>query len=91
MKTSLDNVLYFAVLPQIVVSGSNFGKSEQVLTLLPNKDMASAFMPDEVDTYIQIFNSRKGYFIGGQVTDYEFKKLGADGGRFYVQVTQRVS
>jgi hypothetical protein len=90
MNTSITNVLYFAVLPQIAVSGSSFGRTEQVLTLLPDKNFASAFFPEEVDTYIQVFNNREKYLVGGHVAGYKLEKESASGGRFYVRVTQNV-
>jgi hypothetical protein len=90
MSEPITNVLYFAVLPQIVVSGSSFGRTEQILTLVPDKNFASAFHPDEVDTYIQVFENRESYLVGGHVTGYTLTKEDASRGRFYVKVTQHV-
>jgi hypothetical protein len=91
MNKPIDNVLYFAVLPQIVVSGTSFGRTEQVLTLVPDKNFASAFFNEEVDTYIQVFNNRQSYFTGGRVTGYDVSKEPASDGRFYVRATQHVA
>ncbi len=33
--------------PHLVPSGSNFGLTEQALTLIPNRDFATQFFPDE--------------------------------------------
>jgi len=90
MSKPTDNVLYFAVLPQIVVSGASFGRTEQILTLVPDKNFASAFFDEEVESYIQVFNNRQGYLTGGHVTGYELAKEPASGGRVYVRATQHV-
>jgi hypothetical protein len=90
MNESITNVLYFAVLPQIAVSGTSFGRTEQILTLVPDKNFASAFFPEEVDTYIQVFNNRQNYLVGGHVTGYDIEKESASGGRFYVRAKQHV-
>jgi hypothetical protein len=71
MSQPIDNVLYFSVFPQIVVSGTSFGRTEQVLTLVPDRNFASAFFPEEVDTYIQVFRNREGYLVGGHVAGYD--------------------
>jgi len=91
MEATITNVLYFAVLPQISVSGTSFGRAEQVLTLLPDKNFASAFFPEEVDSYIQVFNNREGHLVGGHVTGYDLEKEETKDGRYYVRVTQNVS
>jgi hypothetical protein len=90
MNDSIQNVLYFAVFPQIVVSGSSFGRTEEVLTLVPDKNFASAFFPEEVDNYIQVFTNRLGHLTGGHVDRYAFEKEKASNGRFYVRATQHV-
>lgn len=90
MDKPINNVLYFAVFPQIAVSGTSFGRTEQVLTLVPDKNFASAFFPEEVDTYIQVFRNRLGHLVGGHVTGYEIAKEQAGGGRLYVRATQNV-
>jgi hypothetical protein len=90
MSESIVNVLYFSVFPQIVVSGTSFGRTEQVLTLVPDKSFASAFFPEEVDTYIQVFQNRQGHLVGGHVAGYDFAKEPASGGRFYVRALQHV-
>jgi len=91
MNTQIANVLYFAVLPQIVVSGTSFGRTEEVLTLVPDKNFASAFFPEDVETYIQVFKNRQGMLVGGHVREYEIAKEPASAGRFYVRATQHVS
>jgi hypothetical protein len=83
--------LYFAVFPQIVVSGTSFGQTEQVLTLVPDKKFASALFPEEVDTYIQVFRDREKDLVVGHVAGFEIEKEPASDGRFYVQVTQKVT
>jgi hypothetical protein len=91
MDTPIVNVLYFAVFPQIAVSGSSFGRTEEILTLVPDKNFASAFFPEEVDTFIRVFNNRQTHLVGGHVTGYEISKEQASGGRFYVRATQHVA
>ena len=34
------------------MGNSNFGLTEQILTLLPDKNLATEFFSDEVDTYL---------------------------------------
>jgi hypothetical protein len=83
-----DNELYFAVLPQITVSGNNVGLTEQVLTLLSGKDQATAFHTDEIETYILFFNNRRQYLTGGHVKGYTLSKEPKGDGRYYVKVIQ---
>jgi len=85
-----DNELYFAVLPQITVSGSNVGQTEQVLTLLSGKEQATAFHIDEVATYILFFENRQQYLTGGHVKGYTLSQVPKGDGRFYVKVIQHV-
>ena len=68
------NDLYLAVLP-LVHLGENYGRTEQVLTLFPNKDFATRFYPEDVDNYITMFKYRAdNYLTGGRVLRYEFIK-----------------
>jgi hypothetical protein len=90
MDTSIDNKLYFAVLPQIVVSGTSFGRTEQILTLVPDKNFASAFFLEEVESYIQVFQNRQSHLVGGHVKGYDLDQEPASGGRVYVRATQHV-
>ncbi len=87
----VNNELYFAVLPQISLSPTSFGQTEQVLTLLPDKSFATEFFPDEVESFIQVFRNRIGHLVGGHVTGYEFEKESAKNGRVIVRVTQNVA
>lgn len=85
-----DNELYFAVLPQITVSGTNVGQTAQVLTLLSGREQATAFHIDEVETYVLFFNNRQQYLIGGHVKSYSLSKVAKGDGRYYVKVIQHV-
>ena len=88
------NVLYLAILPQIHVSLNQvmgFGLTEQVLTLVPDKEWATAFFEDEVETWILTFKHREKYLVGGHVTGYDVEKLPTADGRIIVQVVQRVA
>lgn len=87
------NELYLAVLPLVHFSGHFAGETiEQVMTLLPDRDFATEFFPEEVDRYIQTFRSAaRQQFTGGHVKSYEFQKHTTDEGRVYVVVTQNVA
>jgi hypothetical protein len=84
------NELYFSVLPQISLSMPDYGRTQQVLTLLPDKAFATAFFPDEVDTYVRVFTNREKHLIGGHVTGYTVHKESTPDGRVFVKVTQNV-
>jgi len=90
----LVNELYLAVLPIIHISTDvpymGFGLTEQVLTLFPSKDFATAFTQGEVDTYIATFQNRLHYITGGSVEGYRIEKENTPDGRVIVRVIQRV-
>jgi len=66
-----NNELYLVVLPIIHLTQA-FGLTEQVLTLLPGREMATEFFRDEVHIYISTFNTRANqYLTGGHVQRYE--------------------
>ena len=52
------NTLYLAVLPIIRLSDTNFGLTEQILTLFPDRSFATEFFEDEVDGYVATFEHR---------------------------------
>jgi len=82
------NELYLAVLPIIHMST---GQTEQVLTLTADRQTATEFFPEEVDTYINFFKSRADkYLIGGRVKGYALSKENTVHGCFVVRVTQNV-
>lgn len=82
------NDLYVVVLPLVRVAT---GPTEQVLTLLPDRNLATEFFPDEVDTYLQAFHSRANlYLTGGHVTGYGLTKEQTQGGLFIIKVRQNV-
>jgi len=84
------NELYLAVLP-LIHMGGEFGKTEQTLTLFPDRNFATEFFPDEVDGYIATFKHRISLLIGGHVTGYEIQKENTDDGRVIVRIVQNVS
>jgi hypothetical protein len=87
-----SNELYLCVLPLVHLGANQYGLTEQVITLLPNRDNATEFFPDEVREYISIFDRRLKYLIGGHVTSYEFDASETTPeGRVVVKVTQHVS
>jgi hypothetical protein len=68
------------------------GLTEQTLTLLPDRDFATQFFPDEVQPYIDMFKNRADkYLTGGHVTGYVFQEESMEDGRVIVRVTQNVS
>lgn len=91
---SSTNELYLCVLPLIHVSVNQalgFGLTEQVLTLMPERNFATEFFPDEVDGYIDVFKNREKYLTGGHVTGWDLRKEVIEGGRVIVRVTQHVA
>ena len=87
-RRALSNELYLVVLPLVHVSS---GLTEQTITLLPDKNFATHFFPDEVDTFISMFISRANRFlIGGHVTSYQCFKVQLANGLVAVRVIQNV-
>jgi hypothetical protein len=84
---STTNTLYLAVIPTISLGS---GATEQLLTMLPDRDFATEFFSDEVDNYIAMFMRRTKYFTGGHVIGYDCHKQATPSGRFVVRVTQNV-
>lgn len=83
-----NNELYLVVLPVIHLST---GLAEQTLTLLPGKDFATEFFPEEVERYVLMFEKRAQYFTGGHVTGYKVTPEPIENGRVIVQVVQNVA
>jgi hypothetical protein len=82
-----SNELFFVVLPLIHLSN---GLTEHTLTLLPNRDFATEFFPDEVEGYIAMFTNRLKYLTGGHVIGYDLESEDAGNGRVIVRVRQNV-
>jgi hypothetical protein len=80
------NQLYLTVLPIIHLET---GKTEQVITLTSDRTSATEFFPDEVDVYVNFFQGRIPYLIGGHVTGYTLTKEPTTQGLVAVRVTQR--
>jgi hypothetical protein len=85
-----SNELYLAVLPVVHLAANQYGLTEQVITLLPGREHATEFFPDEVHDYLNIFERRTKYLVGGHVTGYEFKIDVQPNGRVIVKVAQNV-
>jgi len=85
--TTLVNELYLTVLPMVHM---NTGATEQVLTLTPDRNFATEFFADEVDNYVNFFQRRTQYFVGGHVESYTLAKEKTIRGLFVVRVTQNV-
>jgi hypothetical protein len=81
------NELYFVVLPIIHLQT---GLTEQILTLLPGRNFATQFFPDEVEAYVTMFDRRIKYLTGGHVMGYSLRREQTAEGRVVVQVVQNV-
>jgi hypothetical protein len=86
-QTQLSNELYLMVMPTISLST---GMTDQILTLIGDKNLATEFFEDEVGKYQLMFESRTKYFKGGHVKDYGFSHEQTESGRVIVKVTQNV-
>ena len=89
-----SNDLYLAVLPLIhltPVHPIGFGLTEQVLTLFPDKNLATEFLPEQVESFIATFKNRVGYLTGGNVEGYDVHPETTEDGLVIVRVTQRVT
>ncbi len=85
-----SNELYLVVLPIIHLTQA-FGLTEQILTLLPGREMATEFYRDEVDGYIATFKNRANqYLIGGHVKRYDAELQDIGDNRVVVKVVQVV-
>ena len=90
VETAYLNNLYLAVLPMIHMGETNFGFTEQVLTLLPDRNFATEFHADEAEKYVQLFKNRLGHLTGGNVVGYSFEIEPTDDDRVIVRVDQSV-
>lgn len=90
-----SNELYLMVMPLIHISNlpyTGYGLTEQVLTVFPDRNFATEFLPSEVDGFLETFKSRaKVYLTGGSVTGYDFYKEETEDGRVIVRVVQNVA
>jgi hypothetical protein len=85
-----SNDLYLVVLPVIHLT-ETFGLTEQVLTLLPGREMATEFFRDDVDGYVATFKNRANkYLTGGHVKSYDVVVENIDDKRVVVKVVQNV-
>ncbi len=88
-----SNELYLVVLPLIHISNTpylGFGLTEQALTLLPDRKLATEFQPGEVQAYIDTFEARAKHLTGGHVTGYSVQQEPTSDGRVVVRVIQNV-
>ena len=89
-----SNELYLAVLPLVHITNNQllgYGLTEETLTIYPDKNFATNFFPDEVDSYIEAFKWRADkYLTGGHVVSYDLIKVNTDDGRVIVKVIQNV-
>jgi hypothetical protein len=85
--TKTTNELYLAVLPLISLAN---GKTEQFLTVMPDKSFATEFFADEVNNFQRMFENRTDLLIGGHVKGYRFEHEKTPTGRVVVKVLQDV-
>jgi hypothetical protein len=85
------NDLYLAVLPLIHMSEPYFGRTEETLTLFPDRNFATEFFADEVEVYVTTFKNRIQYLIGGHSKNYEVFTENTSDGRVIVRVVQHVA
>jgi hypothetical protein len=84
----LQNELYLTVLPIVYVQG---GPTIQVLTLFPDRSLATEFFSDEVKSYVTLFERQANYhLVGGHVKSYKFEEEPTEDGRVVVKVIQNV-
>jgi len=90
----LTNELYLVILPLVHITPTTvygYGLTEETLTILPDRNFATAFFEEEVSTYIDIFRTRaEKYLTGGRVKSYQFSTERVFDGRVIVKVTQVV-
>jgi hypothetical protein len=89
------NELYLAVLPLVHITNNQvlgYGLTEQTLTLYPDREFATRFFRDEVQTYIDAFKWRADkYLTGGHVVNYDLVVEDTDEeDRVIVKVIQNV-
>jgi hypothetical protein len=90
----ITNELYLTVLPIIHFTEISYpsGRTEQVLTLFPEKDFATEFFKDEIENYLNILKSQLNrHLVGGHVKNYVFSTEETKDGRFIVKVIQNVA
>lgn len=84
------NELYLVILPIIHLTTS-VGLTEQVITLLPGREMATEFYRDEVDGYVAMFKNRANqHLTGGHVKSYNVDLVDIGDDRVVVKVVQNV-
>lgn len=89
-----SNELYMAVLPLIhltPVGPLGFGLTEETLTLLPGRELATRFHRDDVERYIETFRNRMHYLTGPRVSGYHISTEESEDGLFLVKVVQVVA
>ncbi len=78
-------------LSDFAFTGESADRAEQIFTLFPDKDFATKFFGDEVQTYVADFQTVADKQLrGGHVIGYEYEIEGTDDGRYIVRVIQNV-
>jgi hypothetical protein len=83
-----SNELYLMVMPTISLSN---GQTDQLITLIGDKNLATEFFADEVSSIELMFKNRTQYFSGGHVTGYSLSHEPTESGRIVVKVLQHVA
>jgi hypothetical protein len=88
--TLVGNEFYVTVLPIIHMGKTEFGKTEEIITLFPDRNFATEFFPDEVEAYVATFRNRLNYITGGHVKKWQVFTEATATGRVIVRVIQYV-
>jgi hypothetical protein len=73
------------------VTDESADRAEQIFTLFPDKNFATKFFADEVQTYANDFRTvAEKHLRGGHVIGYEFEIELTEDGRYIVRVIQNV-
>ena len=84
-----ENVLYISIMPIIHLS-VNFGLTEQILTLFPDRNFATEFLPEHVAGVLATFESRAKDHLSDNNISYTVHPENTGDGRVIVKVIQHV-
>ena|SRR5271163_51531 len=88
--TPKDGDLFIAVLPLVHYSRHFAGVTyEEVMTLVPDRNFATEFQPQDVDKYIYTFREAAEEKFGGPVRKFHYSKHPTEDGRVFVVVNAR--
>jgi len=87
-QTESSNELYVVVLPMMSM---DTGKSEEIMTLMGEKSLATRFFPDQVEDYEAMFRRMTKNLTGGHVKGFEISQEETESGRVVIKVMQNVA